>query len=200
MTKQEFLAALRQGLSGLPEADIERSVEFYAESIDDRIEDGMTEEQATEAIGTVEDAVAQILRETPMTKIVREKVKPHRALAAWEIVLLVLGSPVWFSLLIAAFAVMLSVYISVWAVIVSLWATFGSLVGCAFGVVVGGIALACMSNVFSGVALICAGAVCAGLSIFAFFGCRAATGGILWLTKRMALEIKFGLLRGRRTE
>ena len=200
MTKQEYLAALRKGLCGLPEADIARSVEFYSEMIDDRIEDGMTEEQAIEKIGTVEDAVAQILGETPMTRIVREQVKPRRALAAWEIVLLVLGSPVWLSLLISAFAVIFSVCISVWAVIVSLWSVFGALVGCTFGAVVGGIVLICFGSTFSGVALIGAGAACAGLSVFAFFGCREATRGILWLTKKMALGIKFGLLRGRRAE
>lgn len=39
MNKQEFLGALRRGLLGLPEEDIENSVEFYSEMIDDRIDE-----------------------------------------------------------------------------------------------------------------------------------------------------------------
>ena len=38
MTKQEFLARLREGLRGLPEADIEERLTFYGEMLDDRME------------------------------------------------------------------------------------------------------------------------------------------------------------------
>ena len=39
MTKQEFLAELRRGLSGLPQNDIEERLNFYSEMIDDRMEE-----------------------------------------------------------------------------------------------------------------------------------------------------------------
>ena len=42
MTKKEFLDELKKGLLGIPEEDINRSIEFYSEMIDDRIEDGKT--------------------------------------------------------------------------------------------------------------------------------------------------------------
>ena len=70
-----------------------------------------------------------------MGKLIKEKT-PKRRLGVWEIVLLVLGSPIWLSLLIAAFAVILSLYISLWAVIISFWAVFGSFIGCALGSIV----------------------------------------------------------------
>ena len=38
--------------------------------------------------------------------------------------------------------------------------------------------------------MIGAGIVCAGLSIFMFYGCKAATKGILVLTKKLAVWIK----------
>lgn len=120
----------------------------------------------------------------------KESVKPKRHLRVWEIVILVLGSPIWLSLLIAVFAVALSLYISLWAVIISLWAVFGSVIGCAFGGVVAGIVLACYGNALTGVALIGAGIVCAGLSIFFFYGCKVATKGVLILTKKMVFGIK----------
>jgi hypothetical protein len=42
----------------------------------------------------------------------------------------------------------------------------------------------------SGIVLIGASLFCAGLSVFLFFGCKAATNGTVWLTKRIALGIK----------
>lgn len=190
MTKKEFLNELKKGLCGLPEGDITRSIEFYSEMIDDRIEDGKTEEEAVADIGTVKDAVSQILAEIPITKLIKEKVKPQRKLRAWEIVLLVLGSPIWLSLLIAAIAVILSVYVVIWSVIVSLWAVFASLAGVAVGGIFAGVIFICTGNLFTGLAMFAASFVCAGLAIFSFFGCAAATKGILILTKKMALGIK----------
>ena len=46
MNKQEFLAQLRKGLSGLPKEDIDERLTFYSEMIDDRMEDGIPEETA----------------------------------------------------------------------------------------------------------------------------------------------------------
>ena len=190
MTKKEFLDELKKGLFGIPEEDITRSIEFYSEMIDDRIEDGKTEEEAVADIGTVKDAVSQILAEIPITKLIKEKVKKKRKFGALEIVLLVLGSPIWLSLLIVAFAVVLSVYVVIWSVIVSLWAVFASLAGVAVGGIFSGVIFVCNSNLLAGIAMFGASLVLAGLSIVSFFGCKAATKGILILTKKMALGIK----------
>ena len=122
MDKNAFLDELREKLSGLPEEDIEERVAFYREMIDDRIEDGVPEEEAVEGVGTVDSVVEQIMSEIPLSKLVREKVKPKRSLKAWEIVLLVLGSPVWIPLLVAAAAVVFAVYIVIWAVVICVYA------------------------------------------------------------------------------
>ena len=190
MSKQEFLVQLRKGLSGLPQEDIEERLTFYSDMIDDRMEESITEEDAVSRIGSVDTIISQIKADIPLTKLVREKITPKKHLKAWEIVLLVLGSPIWLSLLIAAFAVILSLYITLWAVIISLWAVFGSFIGCAFGGVVAGVVFACSGNVLSGMAMLAAGIVCAGLSIFVFYGCKAATKGTLILTKKMAIWVK----------
>ena len=73
--------------------------------IDDRMEEGSTEEEVVSEIGNVDDIVSQIIADTPLVKLVKEKAKPNRMLKAWEIVLLVLGSPLWVSLLLAVIAV-----------------------------------------------------------------------------------------------
>lgn len=190
MTKQEFLTALREALTGLPPSDIDERVGFYAEMIDDRMEEGLTETEAVAAIGSVEEIVLQIVDDYPIGKLVKQRIKPKRRLSTIEIILLVLGFPVWFPLLIAAVVVLLSLYVSLWAVVVSFWAVFASLVGTAVGGVLGGILFVCTGHALSGFATIAAGMVCGGLSIFAFYGCKAATGGSAKLTKRVVLSIK----------
>lgn len=190
MSKQEFLAELRKGLSGLPQSDIEERLSFYSEMIDDRMEESLSETEAVEAIGPVSDVVAQILAETPLSKLVKEKVKPKRTMKVWEIVLLVLGSPIWLSLLIAVLAVILAVYIVIWSAVVSLWAIGASFAGCAVGGVVATPIMAFQGYGLTGVAMLGAGLFCAGLSVFMFFGCKASTKGVLILTKKIALGIK----------
>ncbi|MCQ2440387.1 MAG: DUF1700 domain-containing protein [Clostridia bacterium] len=190
MNKQEFLVQLKKGLSGLPKDDIEERLTFYSEMIDDRMEEGLSEETAVRKIGTVDELISQIIADIPLTKIVKERITPKKKLSVWEIVLLVLGSPIWLSLLIAVFAVILSLYISLWSVIIALWAVFVSLIGCVLGGIAGGIVFACCGNVLTGIAMIGASLVCAGLSVFMFYGCKAVTKGILILTKKIAVWIK----------
>lgn len=186
MTKLEFLSVLREALAGLPQSDVDERISFYTEMIDDRMEEGLSEQEAIAAIGSMDEIVAQIIADTPITKLVKQKIKPKHRLSAWEIVLLALGS----SLLIAAFAVVFSLYVSLWAVVVSFWSVFASLFGSGLGGFAGGTVLLCTGNAPSGLALMAAALVCVGLSIFAFFGCKAATTGTVALTKKMALAVK----------
>ncbi len=206
MTKIEFLRSLRDKLSGLPEDDREERLRFYTEMIEDRMEEGLSEEDAVAAIGSVEaiaepitdnngtqimnDSVAQTADDIPPAGSASNKEKTKRRLRAWEIVLLVLGSPIWVSLLIAVLAVVLSLYAALWSVIVSLWAVFVSLIACALYGVVAGSVFAFCESAWTGMALIGAGLVCGGISIFLFYGCKAATKGITWLTGKLICGIK----------
>jgi len=190
MSKQEFLAQLRKGLDGLPQDDIEERLLFYSEMIDDQMEEGLPEEEAVSAIGAVDEIVAQVVAETPLVKIAKERIRSKRRLRVGEIVLLALGSPIWLSLGIAAFAVILSLYISLWAVIISLWAVFASFAACSIGGVLACVVFTVGGNGASGLAMLAAGIVCAGLAIFMFYGCKAVTDGTLILTKKMAIWTK----------
>lgn len=190
MSKQELLAQLRKALTGLPQTDIEERLAFYSEMIDDQIEEGLSEEEAVSAVGAVDEIVTQAVIETPFAKIAKERLKAKRRLRASEIVLLALGSPIWISLGIAAFAVILSLYVVLWSVIISLWAVFVSLAVCALSSVPVCVILTVSSNGVSGVVVLAAGLVCAGISIFMFYGCKAATKGVLMLTKKIAIWIK----------
>ncbi len=190
MNKQEFFAQLRKGLSGLPKDDIDERLTFYSEMIDDRMEDGIPEETAVREMGTIDELVSQIIADIPLGKLVKEKITPKEKLKAWEIVLLVLGSPIWLSLLIVAFNVIFSLYVVLWSAIIVLWAIFASFVACGLAGIAAGVYFAVCGNGLTGIAMIGAGIVCAGLSIFLFYGCKAATKRILILTKKLAIRIK----------
>lgn len=176
MTKSKFLSLLEDGLSTLPQCDIEERLNFYKEIIDDRMDDGIPEEEAVAEIGTVNEIVAQILEEYPS--------KPKRRMGAWEITLIILGFPLWLPLLIAAFAVVLSVYAVLWSVVVSVWAVEVSLWGSGLGCLVAGLLnMVIQGNMASGVVLLGTAFICAGLSIFVLYGCKFVTKGMVCLTK-----------------
>ena len=186
MSKQQFLAQLRKGLSGLPQNDIEERLTFYSEMIEDQIEEGLSEDEAVAAIGAVDEIVAQ----SDTTLVKKERISSKRRLRVGEIVLLALGAPIWLSLGIAAFAVISSLYVSLWAVIISLWAIFASFAACSIGGVPVCVIFTVGGNGASGLAILAAGIVCAGLAILMFYGCKAATDRTLMLTKKMAIWTK----------
>lgn len=190
MTKLKFLLSLHDKLSGLPPEEVEERLNFYSEMIEDRIEEGLPEEDAVSAVGSIDEIAAQITEDITPAKNAPEKAPQQRQLKWWETLMLVLGSPVWFSLLVAAFSVVFSLYISLWAVVISLWAVFGSLTACAFGGIVAGVGFALVGHGLTGMAVAGAGSVCAGLGIFLFFGCNKATRGTALLTKKSILYIK----------
>lgn len=200
MHKQEFLAQLCKGLSCLPQADIEERLTFYGEMLEDRMEEGLSEEEAVSAAGPVSEIVAQAVADIPLARLARERIRPRRRPKAWEIVLLALGSPIWLSLGVAAIAVILAVYVSLWAVLVSLWAVFAALAVCAVGSVPACVILAAGGSGAPGAAMLAAGIVCAGLSVFMFYGCKQAPRRIALATKKFAMWIKNRLIKKGETE
>ena len=190
MNKQEFLSKLKNSLSRLPKKEVDERIEFYSEMIDDRVEDGLSEEQAIANLGSVEQVATQIVSEIPLSKIVTERIKLKKKMKAWEIVFLVVGSPIWLALLISAFAVVISLYAVLWSLVVCVCAVGISLcAGVIYGIV-WGISLICMGKVASGFALLGAAFALAGLTIFVFYGCKACVKGVLKLTKGIVLSIK----------
>ena len=188
MTRDIFLNSLREKLKGLSPEDIEDRISFYDEMIDDMMDEGKTEEEAVAEIGSVDDVVYDIAQDTPLAKLVKERIKPKRKLAAWEIVLLVLGFPLWFPLALTAAILGLVFYILFWVFVIVAYVIETSLV-------VGSIAflIAGFANLFTGgpalatfgVALLCGG----GGALF-FFACWYITKGTIILHKKIFTKIK----------
>lgn len=198
MNKKEFLDMLQARLAGLPQEDIKRSLEFYGEMIDDRMEEGMDEQQAVKEIGSVDEVVAQILSETPLQRLLKEKAKPSRTLRVWEIVLLALGSPVWASLLLAAACVFFSVYILIWSLVLVIYCVSVSFAAGAVSGAAGSIMLLFMGNPLSALLFFGAGLICAGITVFMFFASKDITVAIAELSKILLIKIKSMFLRKER--
>lgn len=195
MTKMEFVLLLHEKLPAVPKEELEERLSFYVEMIEDRMEDGLSEEEAVAAVGSVEQIAAQILEEVPLGVIVKEKLRTKGKRKGWQVALLVLGAPVWVPLLMAAVAVVLSLYISLWAIAISLWAVFVSLVAVGVSGIASGVGFMIQGETLSGVAMIGAGVLCVGLGIFMFFGCRAATRGLCGLAEKTLKRIKRCFIR-----
>ena len=194
MTKQEFLSQLSARLAGLPAHELAERLDFYAEMIDDRIEEGFDEAEATAAVGDIDEIVSQILSETPLMTLAREKIKPRRRFATWEVVLLCVGSPVWAALLIAAVAVLFSLAVTAVAVIASLyitvWACAVACAGGALGGLASGIAFLVRGQGAVGFAMVGASLVSAGAAILLFLGALALTKSGVRGSKRFCLWLK----------
>lgn len=124
MTKHEFLDKLRQSISEYPSEETNQSLEYYSEMIDDRVEEGMTEAEAVASLGTVETIAQQIKEELPLTTLVKQKTREKtkgKAMPVWAIVLLILGFPLWGSVVLMIVGTVLSLYLTIWAIDVSLW-------------------------------------------------------------------------------
>lgn len=190
MNKIEFLQELALDLVGLPQDDVERWLEYYTEMLEDRIEDGMSEEEAVASLGEPAKIVKEILAQTPFTKLIKNKIKPKRKLRVWEIVLIALGSPIWVSLAIAVAAVIFSVFVSLWAVIVSLWAAELSLAVSGLGGVLMTFFFVGTGAKHQGFLLLGGGLFCAGLAYFGFFLCKWLTRHFLKLCELFLLFVK----------
>lgn len=171
MNKQEFLAAVRKEIETLPLEDIRRSLDFCAEIIDDRMEDGMTEEEAVAAFGSVKDAARQILEDAPAS----QRKKREGAPAVMWATAIVWG-PVWIGLLISIWSIVASFYASAVAVAAAALCSFLAVI-------------LVPENVFFTVG---AGFLLAGISILLFVLSRYAVKGACLAGKGMKNLIDWG--------
>ena len=130
MTKADFLQLLERALAQLPEEERRANLEYYSELLDDMLEEGMTEAEATAKLGSPSQIAQSILQEVPLGKLVSTRMKPKSGWTPLAIVLAVVGSPVWVPLLLLAAALVLSLFVSIWALgVAAVLVLVGALVG-----------------------------------------------------------------------
>ena len=200
MTKQEFLRRLEEGLAGLPQEDLAERLSFYSEMIDDRMEEGLSEEEAVAGIGPVVEiapamsteapALAWEAEQAPAPLSVSEEAAAKPKRSTGEILLLILGFPLWFPLLIAAALVVFVLLFSLWVVLFSLWAAGITLIISGVGGLVLGVWYILRGETLPGLAVIGAGLALCGIAVFWYYGCQALTKAARTLTQKTAAAAK----------
>ncbi|MBQ3195397.1 MAG: DUF1700 domain-containing protein [Clostridia bacterium] len=191
MDKREFIEKLCAELTGLPYLETEERVNFYREMIDDRMEEGLTEEEAVGEIGNPADIAAQIIAEhfVPEEESAPDE-KTKRKFATWEIVLLVLGAPIWVSLAAAVVSVAFALYAVIWSVVVSLWAAAFAAAASFLGGLVSAVHFAVKGNGIQGLCIFGCALICAGVSILLCILNKYVTDSIIQLTKKCAVSVR----------
>lgn len=181
MNKAEFLKELKDSISDMPYSEVEKTLSFYAENIDDRMEDGMSEDEAVFCLGDI-DAIAKEIRvDLPITTLIGKKVKQSRDRASnktlW-IVLAICGIPFWLPIASAFTVTVLAVYFSIWAVIISIYAVVFAFAFAAIGSVLAGIICMFTAGFYQGAILIGSSLCLAGLFMM-------TVRPMFWLCKKM---------------
>lgn len=194
MNKLEFLSVLESRLKGLPESEINKSVNFYSEAIDDRIEDGETEDEAVASLGDIDDIIQNAMSQASLSGLMKETVKRKFRFSIPVLILLILGSPIWLSLLIALFAIVFALYACAASVIISLFAiVLGFILGGAVAVI--GSPFIMFTNPYTGVLFLGAGLVLVGIGIFVLYASVEITKLLIRFTKFFMLKIKSAFIK-----
>jgi len=138
MTKAAFLCELDSKLSLLPRDDREKSLEYYSELIDDRMEDGLSEAEAVATLGSVEEIYRETIADIPFQDLIKRKLKPKKSIGVFGYILIFFGFLVFgLPILASVFSVTVSLYAALWAVVISFYAaTLALLIGGVAGVIV----------------------------------------------------------------
>ena len=190
MNKKQFLDELRSKLVGLPDEEIENRISFYEEMINDRIDEGKSEEEAISEIGTVDEVVREIAKDTPLVSLVKHKMKPKRRLRGWEVLIIIFSFPFWLPLVITAIALTFAAIVVMWSGAIAVYAVEVSMIATIFWGVGGCIASGMTDTYYLGAALLGFGGTV--LMTFAWTG---ITKGMVRLTKLMLTGIKSAFIR-----
>lgn len=194
MTRAEFLDELKNLIKDYPAEETEKSIEYYGEMIDDRIEDGMSEEDAVKSLGDIKDIAKEI--EMPIKTIVKKKVKEKKEdkTPTWVVVLLIIGFPVWAPLLLGLGITAFSLYIALWSIVLAFWAVDAALF---LAVIAGLLAIGITmikGSMLSAIIYFGVTLVLIGLALLGLIGCFYASKGLAALFAAIFKSIKKKLI------
>ncbi len=199
MKKHEFLKALSEELSSLPDPDREESLAFYSEMLDERMEAGEEEDAAVAALGTPKEVARNTLLDAPFAKLLKQKYKQKRRFRTWEIVLLAIGSPIWVSLLAVVLSLVLTAYVLILSGLVTVYALYASLLGLALGFFFSGGRECLFGMATTGLLYFGCGFFSLGLFATGALVCKKATQFFISVTRALTRALKL-LLIGRGKE
>lgn len=112
MNKSEFLSELESNLKKLEKDECRKFITYYEEMIEDYKDNGVLEAEAIKKIGSPKSIANEILSEQDTVMITIPSTGSRKINA----ILLILGFPLWGSLLLAVALCVLSAYIVIWCI------------------------------------------------------------------------------------
>ena len=184
MTKQNFIEKLKKELKDESYETVCQAINYYEEMIDDLMEDGYREEEAILKLGNVKD----ILKNMKAQEVV-EISKMKKSTVVTITILLILGFPLWGSLLAAAACLVLSFYILIWCIpILTVALGIGGFLSFVVGIL--GSFILFGDSVSLGLTQLGITALLGALSIIGFYLTYLVSGRILHFTKKINRKIK----------
>jgi len=112
LSKEEFVSELDKYLKKLNSFERKKFISYYEEMIEDYKENGFSEEDAVSKVGNPELIAHEIIgeQESVIIKI------PSTRSTGLNIVLIVLGFPLWGSILLSGIMLILCIYIIIWCI------------------------------------------------------------------------------------
>ena len=193
MNKKQFLDELRSKLVGLPDEEIDNRISFYEEMINDRIDEGKSEEEAVNEIGTVDEVIREIAKDTPLVSLVKHKMKPKRRLRGWEVMLVIFSFPFWLPVVITAIALTFAAIVVMWSGAIAVYATEVSMIATFIWGIAEYFVTGMTDTYYLGAALLGFGG-----TILMAFACVGITKGMFRLTRLMMIGIKSAFIRKKR--
>lgn len=193
MNKWEYLDRLTELLACLPPDHRIESVSFYAEMIDDRMEDGMTEEEAVAALDPPGVAAEAILDELPAVPRVVAKTRRKSRALLWTAV--IVGSPIWLSLAAAFLVTAVAIYACIWLLAACIWLlAIGLVLGAPIGVFLFAVGIM-VGNVPFSVAELGAGLFSGAIGVLCLRGAYVASKQLarlsrVWVAKAVSPFVK----------
>ena len=201
MTKQEFLQGLETRLRQENIANVDSVLDFYDEMISDRMEEGMSEEDAVAKNEDIESIVNSMNLEKSMPNLIKDTIakkhdnaKKNNKSASWT-VLLVIGAPIWIPLALAYMAVVFSFIVCIFSLLLAYFAIALSFSVSSILYFIGAFTVFIGNVTFAGcVFMIGTSLLLGGISVFMWIGAKSVTRQILDFTKTILRKAKGGIL------
>lgn len=188
MNKQEFINTLKQKLSKYNQTEVNNTIEYYSELIDDMVEDGKSEEEAVHSLGSINDIINNAKLTQPLAKIVKERADTGNVLL--NVILLILGFPIWFPLLVAFASIIFTLYVVIWSLVIVIFSLVFSFGIGAISSLVLFITSLVSGNLHITIASIACSITLTGLTILSWLCGVYAAKGLIILSKKIWIGIK----------
>lgn len=125
VTKDKFLNKLAESICKLPGSEIDKTLTYYSEIIDDLVESGLSEEEAVQKVGDIQDITSKILEENRYELKSKSKLDKFlgfifRAFnSKWRLpifAILVFGFPIWAWVVIPIMVFIILIFVCIFAV------------------------------------------------------------------------------------